>query len=42
MMTTADVSGTILMDGSDLLANATASAGGLTRAQEGSIEFIRY
>jgi hypothetical protein len=42
MMTTADVGGTLLMDDEDLLANVAWGAGGLSRVQEGSIEFIRY
>lgn len=39
---TADVTGSLVIDGSDLVPAATWSAGGLSRVREGSIEFIRY
>jgi hypothetical protein len=41
-MTTADVAGTLLLDGTDLLATMTWRAGGLSRTREGEITFIRY
>jgi hypothetical protein len=39
---TADVTGSLVIDGSDIVPTATWSAGGLSRVREGSIELIRY
>ena len=41
-LTTADVTGTLLLDGMNLLATVTWGAGGLSRTREGEITFIRH
>jgi hypothetical protein len=39
---TADVAGTLLLDGVDILPVVTWRAGGLSRTRQGSIEFVRF
>jgi len=39
---TADVSGSVLLDGTDLLSNVVWSAASVSRTREGSIEFVQY